>query len=291
MKRAPRAAAIHDMSGIGRCSLTVILPVLSAMGCQCNPLLTAYLSAHTAFPASEHAVFLDLTDQMDQTAAHWAELGVAPDAIYSGFLGSERQIGLLQTAICRFRRKSTLVLVDPVMGDHGRAYRTCTPPLCARMGELAAQADVITPNLTEAALLLGETYQAQPDRDTVRSWLERLSLDGHRSVVLTGVPAGADQVGVASLDHSTGSMELALTHREHGSFPGTGDLFAAVLLGGLLRQTSLGQAAANAAAFVRQCVSHTLALSTPPLEGVEFECLLGLLTDGRALPAVTRDPL
>ena len=122
------------------------------------------------------------------------------------------------------------MLVDPVMGDHGRAYRTCTPELCARMGELAAQADVITPNLTEAALLLGEDYQAQPDRDTVRSWLERLSLNGRRSVVLTGVSAGAEQVGAASLDHVTGKMELALTHREQGSFPGTGDLFAAVLL-------------------------------------------------------------
>ena len=140
MKRAPRVAAVHDMSGVGRCSLTVILPVLAAMGCQCNPMLTAYLSAHTAFPASEHAVFLDMTYQMGQVAAHWGELGVEPDAVYSGFLGSERQIGLLQTAICRFRREKTLVLVDPVMGDHGRAYRTCTPALCARMGELAAQA-------------------------------------------------------------------------------------------------------------------------------------------------------
>ena len=158
MKRAPRVAAVHDMSGVGRCSLTVILPVLAAMGCQCNPMLTAYLSAHTAFPASEHAVFLDLTGQMGQVAAHWGELGVEPDAVYSGFLGSERQIGLLQTAICRFRREKTLVLVDPVMGDHGRAYRTCTPELCARMGELAAQADVITPNLTEAALQIGRAH-------------------------------------------------------------------------------------------------------------------------------------
>lgn len=291
MKRAPRVAAVHDMSGVGRCSLTVILPVLAAMGCQCNPMLTAYLSAHTAFPSSEHAVFLDMTDQMGQVAAHWGELGVEPDAVYSGFLGSERQIGLLQTAICRFRREKTLVLVDPVMGDHGRAYRTCTPELCARMGELAAQADVITPNLTEAALLLGEDYQAQPDRDTVRSWLERLSLNGRRSVVLTGVSVGAEQVGAASLDHATGKMELALTHREQGSFPGTGDLFAAVLLGGLLREETLGQAAADAAAFVQQCVSRTLALATPPLEGVEFEGLLGLLTSGGSLSAVTREEL
>lgn len=291
MKRAPRVAAVHDMSGVGRCSLTVILPVLAAMGCQCSPMLTAYLSAHTAFPPSEHAVFLDLTDQMGQTAAHWAEIGFLPDAVYSGFLGSERQIGLLQTAICRFRRRQTLVLVDPVMGDHGRAYRTCTPGLCARMKELAAQADVITPNLTEAALLLEEPYQAEPDLDTIRRWLERLSLEGRRSVVLTGVSVGESHVGAASLDRATGHMELALTHREAASFPGTGDLFAAVLLGGLLRGEALGQAAAGAAAFVRQCVSHTLALAAPPLEGVEFECMLNLLIQREPLPDVTRSLL
>ena len=140
MKRAPRIAAIQDISGFGRCSTTVVLPVLAAMGGECCPLLTACLSAHTAFPASEKATFLDLTGQMAGTAAHWAELGVTFDAIYSGFLGSAGQIGLIEDFYRQFRREGTLVLVDPVMGDHGRAYRTCTPELCARMGELAAQA-------------------------------------------------------------------------------------------------------------------------------------------------------
>ena len=154
MKRAPRIAAIQDISGFGRCSTTVVLPVLAAMGGECCPLLTACLSAHTAFPASEKATFLDLTGQMAGTAAHWAELGVTFDAIYSGFLGSAGQIGLIEDFYRQFRREGTLVLVDPVMGDHGKPYRTYTPELCGRMRDLAAQADVITPNLTEAALLL-----------------------------------------------------------------------------------------------------------------------------------------
>lgn len=120
MKRAPRIAAIQDISGFGRCSTTVVLPVLAAMGGECCPLLTACLSAHTAFPASEKATFLDLTGQMAGTAAHWAELGVTFDAIYSGFLGSAGQIGLIEDFYRQFRREGTLVLVDPVMGDHGK---------------------------------------------------------------------------------------------------------------------------------------------------------------------------
>ena len=146
MNLTPRVAAVHDMSGLGRCSLTVALPVLSAMGAQCCPLPTAVLSAHTAFPASHLATFLDLTDEMERMLLHWRKLHVSFDAIYSGFLGSERQIGILHRLLSEFRRKETLVLVDPVMGDHGKPYRTYTPELCGRMRDLAAQADVITPN-------------------------------------------------------------------------------------------------------------------------------------------------
>ena len=188
MKRAPRIAAIQDISGFGRCSTTVVLPVLAAMGGECCPLLTACLSAHTAFPASEKATFLDLTGQMAGTAAHWAELGVTFDAIYSGFSG-----------LCRADRADRGLLPPvppggdagvggPGDGDHGKPYRTYTPELCGRMRDLAAQADVITPNLTEAALLLEEDYADLPrDEEGLRVWLERLSLDGRRSVVLTGV--------------------------------------------------------------------------------------------------------
>ena len=146
MNLTPRVAAVHDMSGLGRCSLTVALPVLSAMGAQCCPLPTAVLSAHTAFPASHLATFLDLTDEMERMLLHWRKLHVSFDAIYSGFLGSAGQIGLIEDFYRQFRREGTLVLVDPVMGDHGKPYRTYTPELCGRMRDLAAQADVITPN-------------------------------------------------------------------------------------------------------------------------------------------------
>ena len=279
MTPAPRIAAIQDISGFGRCSITVVLPVLAAMGGQCCPLPTAYLSAHTAFPPSDKATFLDMTGQMAGTMDHWAELGVHFDAIYSGFLGSEAQIGLIEDMCRRFRGERTLVLVDPVMGDHGRPYRTYTPAMCARMGELAAQADVITPNLTEAAQLLGEPSEAVPaDEAGMRHWLERLSLNGARSVVLTGVSFAPGRVGAGCLDRAGGSVCFPMAEEVPAHFPGTGDLFASVVLGALLRGSSLADAASQAVNFVQHCAARTLAMGTPLLEGVQFEPLLGELT-------------
>ena len=278
MVRAPRIAAIQDISGFGRCSMTVILPVLAAMGGQCCPLPTAYLSAHTAFPPSQQATFLDMTGQMAGTAAHWAELGVTFDAVYSGFLGSVEQFGLIENFYQKFRTEDTLILVDPVMGDHGKPYRTYTPDMCRRMGQLAARADVITPNLTEAALLLDEAYEDIPrDKQGIEHCLEQLSMGGKRSVVLTGVSMEPGQIGAGFFDRATGQTGFAMARQEPAQFPGTGDLFASVLLGSLLRGESLELAAKQGAEFVRSCVAHTLALGTSPLEGVQFEPLLGEL--------------
>ena len=148
----PRIAAIHDLSCFGRCSLTIALPVLSAMGCQCCPLPTALLSAHTGFPGN---TFLDLTAEMGRIADHWTAMDLQFDAIYSGFLGSADQVDTVARFFDTFKKSDTAVIVDPVMGDHGTAYRTCTPELCRGMRVLAENSDVITPNLTEAALLLG----------------------------------------------------------------------------------------------------------------------------------------
>ena len=275
MEIAPRIAAIQDISGFGRCSMTVVLPVLSAMGSQCCPLLTASLSAHTAFPPSDKATFLDLTGQMEGTTAHWAELGVTFDAIYSGFLGSADQIRIIERFYQQFRGEHTRVLVDPVMGDHGKPYRTCTPDLCAKMRQLADQADCITPNWTEAALLLDEDYANRPTEETgIRNWLERLSLDGKRSVVLTGVSLTEGQIGAGYFDRITGTTGFAMAHQEPAHFPGTGDLFASVLLGALMRGDELPGSVRQAVDFVQRCVACTLEVGTQPLEGVQFEPLL-----------------
>lgn len=277
MNRAPKVALVHDMTGFGRCSLTVALPVLAAMGGQCCPIPTAYLSAHTGFPPSEKAVFLDLSGQLERVGDHWAELDAAPDAIYSGFLSTKEQIDALGAFIRRFRREGVLVLVDPVMGDHGRRYRTYTDEMCVRTAALAREADVITPNLTEAALLLEEKYCPEPNAAVLRDWLKRLSLEGRRSVVITGVSVAPGQIGAACLDRENGKISFVMVRREEGSFPGTGDLFASVLLGALLRGQDLQSAGGMAAEFVQKAVARTLELGTPVLEGVQFEGLLGEL--------------
>ena len=277
MKLAPKVAAIQDLSGYGRCSMMVAVPVLAAMGAQCCPMLTAYLSAHTACPQTEDTVFLDVTGEMARTGRHWAALGLSFEAIFSGFLGSAAQIEVLLDFIRRFRTEKTLVLVDPVMGDGGKPYRTCTPELCRQMGTLAAGADLITPNCTEAALLLGEPYTSLPTTEAgLFQWLERLSLEGRRSVVLTGVRR-AGRLGAACLDRKDGHTFFALDREEPGQFPGTGDLFASVLLGGLLQGGSLQDAAQQAVCFVRQSIRRTLDLGAPVIEGVQFEALLGQL--------------
>ena len=279
----PRVAAIHDMSGFGRCSLTVAIPILSAMGVQCCPLPTAFLSTHTG--GFEGFTFLDMTDEMPKVAAHWKQLDLGFRALYSGFLGSERQIGIVEDFIQNFRADGTIVVVDPVMGDHGKVYQTYTPAMCAGTAHLAAQADVITPNLTEAALLLGIPYEDLPAGEAgCREIVEKLSLEGRRSVVLTGAAAGEDATGAVCFDAADGRVHTVQTERVPREFHGTGDVFASVLTGALVRGASLTEAARAAVDFVKLCAERTAAEGLPMREGVDFEPLLGALTAWGARP-------
>ena len=273
----PRVAAIHDMSGFGRCSLTVAIPILSAMGIQCCPLPTAFLSTHTG--GFEGFTFLDMTDELPKVAAHWKSLGLEFQAVYSGFLGSERQIAIVEDFLREFRGADTAAVIDPVMGDHGEVYQTYTPAMCAGMARLAELADVITPNLTEAALLLGVPYDALPAGEAgCREIVERLSLDGRRSVVPTGASTAPELTGAMCFDAKTGRTEAVQTRRVPQEFHGTGDVFASVLTGALVQGASLPDAVRQAVDFVRACAERTAKAGIPMREGVEFEPLLGLLT-------------
>lgn len=277
--RTPRVAAIHDMSGFGRCSLTVAIPVLSAMGLQCCPLPTAFLSTHTG--GFQGFSFLDMTDEMPRAAEHWKTLDLGFECIYSGFLGSERQIQIVSDFIRDFREPNTVVVVDPVMGDHGKLYQTYTPAMCEGMVHLAEQADVIVPNLTEAALLLGVPYEELPEGENgCREIVERLSLDGRRSVVLTGASTAPDLTGAMCFDVKTGRTKSVQVRRIPREFYGTGDVFASVLSGALVRGQPLAVAVRQAVDFVRACAERTAEQNLPIREGVDFEPLLGLLTGG-----------
>ena len=272
----PRVAAIHDMSGFGRCSLTVAIPVLSAMGVQCCPLPTAFLSTHTG--GFTGFTFLDMTEEMPKVAAHWQELALRFHAIYSGFLASERQIGIVSDFIRTFRRSDTLVVIDPVMGDDGKAYQTYTSALCSGMTHLAELADVITPNLTEAAFLLGRPYDQLPQEEAgLQELVRELGLHGRRSVVLTGVSLSPGKTGAMCFDAKTSRTETVQVDMIAHPLLGTGDIFASVLTGALVRGDTLFSAAAQAADFVRACAVHTVAQDLPLREGVDFEPLLWTL--------------
>ena len=280
----PRVAAIHDMSGFGRCSLTVAIPILSAMGIQCCPLPTAFLSTHTG--GFEGFTFLDMTEEMPKVAAHWKSLGLQFQAIYSGFLGSARQIGLVEEFLWDFRQKDTLVVVDPVMGDHGKVYQTYTPEMCMGTAQLAAHADIITPNLTEAALLLNLPYEQLPAGEAgYHEIVRRLSMDGRRSVVLTGTVLSPEHTGAVCFDSKTGQSVSVETARVPREFHGTGDVFASVLTGALVQGHALAEAVRQAVEFVRLCAQRTAQEALPMREGVDFEPLLGCLTAGAVAKA------
>jgi len=286
VKNLPRVAAVHDLSCFGRCSLTIVLPTLAAMGVQCCPLPTACLSTHTGGFTGN--TFLDLTEQMEAIAAHWKSLELRFDGIYTGFMGSRRQMALTEDFLRAFRRPGCLAVVDPVMGDHGRPYRTYTPEMCRAMASLAELADVVTPNRTEAALLLGVPYEElRLDTEAdCRRWAEALSLEGRRSVVLTGVSVEPGAAGAVCFDRAAGRTELVLAPLAEGSYHGTGDLFAGVLTGGLVKGAALAEAAGRAAEFVSRCARRTREAGTPVREGVVFEDQLWRL----GAPARERPP-
>ena len=201
-------------------------------------------------------------------------------AIYSGFLGSERQIDIVADFIRTFRNRDAIVVVDPVMGDDGRAYQTYTPAMCAGMCRLAELADVITPNLTEAAFLLNRDYSALVRSEAgLRRLTEELSLGGTRSVALTGASLEVGKTGAMCFDAQTGRTQAVQTDFIVHPLHGTGDVFASVLTGALLRGRSLAEAAEQAVEFIRACAVRTVEQDLPLREGVDFEPLLGLLMD------------
>lgn len=218
----PRVAAVHDLSCFGRCALTIVMPTLSVMGVQCCPVPTALLSTHTGGFTGN--TFLDLSDEMAAITAHWQSLGLDFQGIYTGFLGSMRQIGLTENLIQAFRREGTVVVIDPVMGDHGRPYRTYTPELCRGVRDLSRLADVVVPNRTEAAILLERDYSEitlEREEDCCR-WARALSMEGRRSVVLTGITLEGDRTGAACFDRATSRAEIVTAPHVAGDFHGTG---------------------------------------------------------------------
>ena len=269
-----RIVSIQDISCLGRCSLTVALPVISAMGVECAIVPTAVLSAHTAFPGF---VSRDLTDQLPAIAAHWRQQKVHFDALYTGYIASVPQVQQVLDFFGAVKSPDTLLIVDPAMADHGKLYSGFGGDFPAAMARVVAQADVALPNVTEACLLTGTPYREDVDEDFARTLLQRVASLGVKQVVLTGVSFAPDRLGAMGYDSRTGTYFTAQGRRVPASFHGTGDIFAATVTGGLMRGMTLERASALAVEFVLACIDATTRDPHAGWYGVEFEKALPLL--------------
>lgn len=278
----PRVAAVHDLCGYGKCSLTAAIPILSAAGCDVCPVPTSLFSSHTLFP---HFVSLDTTDFLSSYLDSWKKIGVYLDAVYSGFLGSSTQVSLIQRLYSEYPK--ALRFVDPVMGDDGKMYPTYTQDLCDATKKLVPGADVLMPNLTEASLLTGIAYQGQDvSLEFVTRLLAALLEQGAHAVVLKGIDHadGFLRNYVATdgqlEDLKTGKPVMAelrhakLAHMIHG----TGDAFASALCAGIMAGKTLEDAARIAGEFVRDAMISTLDQPDYSRRGVSFELVLNRMT-------------
>ncbi len=278
MHRIPRIAAVNDLSGFGRCSLAVAMPILSAMGFQVCPLPTVLLSAHTGY---EQPYIRDFTQDMQAYLQHWDRMELQFEAIYTGFLGSAQQGEILTRFLQEPAHADILRVVDPAMADHGELYASCAPSLVDAMRSLVGCATVTTPNLTEACLLVGEDYRrvlglsTDERREAVFAIGEQLIALGCCAAVITGVPDDEDHISNYVLDSARGDRVCISTARVARSYAGTGDVFAAVLCGALMRGQTPAEATDTAAQFVHRATAYTAERDLPLQDGVEFEHFLG----------------
>lgn len=270
MERLKKVAAIHDISGFGKCSLTVALPIISAAGIETAVLPTAVLSTHTG--GISGYTYRDLTEDIQPIADHWKSLNIGFDAIYTGFLGSFEQLDLIGRFFDAFSTPENLVLVDPVMADNGQLYAIFPREFPEGMRRLCEKADIVVPNLTEAALLLGEPYNPGPySEEYIEDLLRKLSAIGPKKIVLTGVFFNDDELGAATYDAVTGEVAYAFEKRIPGYYHGTGDVFGSALLSALLNDFNLKDSAAVAVRFTTSAIRKTAEAGTDIRFGVNFE--------------------
>ena len=262
-----RILTIQDISCLGKCSITIALPVLSAMGVETVILPTAVLSTHTMF---KNFTVKDLTDQLLPIANHWKSEHVHFDAIYTGYLGSAEEIDIAKRVFDMFRDDDTLLFVDPVMGDNGKLYPAFDMAYAALNAGLCKGTDIIVPNITEACLMTGTEYREVYDRDYVVSLLGKLSGLGAKVSVLTGVSLSAGKTGVMGLD-SSGALFEYQNERVDAAYHGTGDLFSSVCVGAVLRGRTLQEAVQIAADYTAHTIRVTLENPAKPWYGVDFE--------------------
>ncbi len=266
-KRQKRIALINDITGFGRCSVAVELPLISALKVQACPLPTAILSCHTGFPTH---YLDDYTGRMRPYMEDWQKNGVQFDGIATGFLGSAEQIAIVQDFIRAFKQPGTRVMVDPVMGDYGKLYASYTDEMCEKMKGLLGLADIVTPNLTEACRLLDRAYpkDGKVDEGELEYMAAELSDRGPSQVVITGLSEGDT---IENFIYEAGRGTMLREKKIGGDRSGSGDAFAAIVIASLVRGENLTDAVKKAADFISKCLKYAVELDLPWNYGLPFE--------------------
>ncbi|MBQ6399403.1 MAG: pyridoxamine kinase [Clostridia bacterium] len=271
-----RILTIQDISCFGKCSLTVALPLLSAMGIETVILPTAVLSTHTLFKGF---TCKDLSDQLKPITNHWSQEGITFDAIYTGYLGTEEEIDTVIEIIRTFRNPNTLVFVDPAMGDNGKLYPAFNEHYAKKNASLCAVADITDPNITEAAYLTGLPYRETYQEEYVREMLKALAALGTRVPILTGVSLGEGRTGAMGYDAARDTFFHYQNDRIPAAYHGTGDIFSSVLAGAFVLGAERTAALKIAADFTARTIEETLKNPENPWYGVDFEAVIPELTE------------
>jgi len=265
---------IQDISCFGKCSLTIALPVISAMGVETVILPTAVLSTHTMF---KNFTVKDLTDQLLPIVNHWKSEGIRFDAIYTGYLGSAEEIEITKQIFDMFRTDDTMIFIDPVMADNGKLYAAFDEAYAKQNAGLCACADIIVPNITEACFMTDTEYREEYDEPYILVLLHKLAALGEKTVVLTGVSLSPGKTGIYGLDTVTGKTFIYQNDRVNASFHGTGDLFSSVVVGAAVQGMPLLDAFRIAADYTALTIEETLKNPDKPGYGVDFEATIPAL--------------
>ncbi len=263
-----RILTVQDISCVGRCSLTVALPIISAAGVETGVLPTAVLSTHTAFPKF---TLRDLTSEIEPISKTFRELDIDFDAIYTGYLGSFEQLAIVEELIARSGSDKTKIIIDPVMADHGKLYHGFTEEFAASMAKLCSKADLIIPNLTEASFMLGVPYNPDYDEEYIRDMLKKLCALGAKCAAISGVSLEAGRLGVYSYDSESGEYFSYFNDHLPVAYHGTGDIFASAAVGAMMQGHSVSSALAVAVDYTFECIRMTMKDPERRTYGVNFE--------------------
>ena len=271
-----RIVTIQDISCVGKCSLTVALPIISAMGIETAAIPTAVLSTHTAF---KNFTCRDLTGDLPKIAKHWKQEKFDFDGIYTGYLGSIEQIDMLKEFFKQFKTSNNFVFIDPVMADNGKLYAGFDENFVREMKELCKMADIIVPNLTEASYMLEKEYKENYSEQEIKDLLIELSFLGPKYVVLTGVSFNENKLGVMSYNKETNKFFTYFKERVPAKYHGTGDIFASTLVGAITNSNTLEEGLKVAVDYVWETINDTYKTNKKDVYGVNFETKIPYLID------------